>query len=211
MRITRLLFAMSAAMVCFFINGQRALAQSETPKLELGVHFATLRLGPFDTASPGVGSRVTYNFTDSLSFEGEVNYFPKEGFYETRRIQALFGLKPGVRFDKVGLFGKLRPGFIRASQIQVQNYPCSSFGGGVTGVDPLPPCVYAREGTSSFALDLGAVIEFYPSRKTVVRFDIGDTVIRNRSLLFGIGTIPSSSYTFTTHNLQINAGVGFRF
>ncbi|MCI0400802.1 MAG: porin family protein [Gammaproteobacteria bacterium] len=210
MRNPKRLIAMLAVMLSF-INGQHTLAQSETPKLELGIHFATLRSGPFDTASPGVGSRVTYNFTDNLSFEGEVNYFHKDGYNETRRTQALFGLKPGVRFDKVGLFGKIRPGFIHASQIQVQNYPCSSFGGGVTGGDPLPHCFYAREGRSSFALDLGAVIEFYPSRKTAVRFDIGDTVIRNRSLLFGIGTIPSSGYTFTTHNLQINAGVGFRF
>lgn len=205
---TRMLFAILAAALFLLLNEQRTLAQSETPKIEIGIHSAALRLGFFDSVSPGVGGRVTYNFAGNTAFEGEVNYFPEEGYSGgTRRIQALFGLKTGLRFDKAGIFGKIRPGLIHTNQLQVQNYPCSF--GGIGQAPPPPPCVYAREGRSSFALDLGAVAEFYPSRRTVVRFDIGDTIIRNRASSFGIGGFAPVS--FTTHNFQFNAGVGFRF
>lgn len=208
---TRMLFAIFAVALFLLINEQRTLAQSETPKLEIGIHSAALRTGFFDSVSPGVGGRVTYNFAESSAFEGEVNYFPEEGYSGgTRRIQALFGLKTGLRFDKAGIFGKIRPGLIHTNQLQVQNYPCS-FGGFGTVELPLPPCVYAREGRSSFALDLGAVVEFYPSRRTVVRFDIGDTIIRNRVSSFGGIGGALAAVRFTTHNFQFNAGVGFRF
>jgi len=49
---------------------------------------------------------------------------------------------------------------------------------------------------TDFSLDVGGVIEFYPSKLVTVRFDVGDTII-NRS--------------FVTHNLQLCAGIGFRF
>lgn len=203
-------FAIFVVALFFLINEQRTFAQSETPKLEVGIHSATLRLSFFDSVGPGVGGRVTYNFAKNTAFEGEVNYFPEEGYSGgTRRIQALLGLKTGLRFDKVGIFGKIRPGLIHTNQLQVQNYPCS-FGGFGAVEPPLPSCVYAREGRRNFALDLGAVVEFYPSRRTVVRFDIGDTIIRNGMPSYGIGGLFGSS-SFTSHNLQFNAGVGFRF
>ena len=65
-----------------------------------------------------------------------------------------------------------------------------------------------------FTTDLGGVLEFYPSKRTVVRFEGGDTILR-----FGPHYEPDP-ITFRqlvkqpsriTHNLQITAGVGFRF
>jgi hypothetical protein len=52
------------------------------------------------------------------------------------------------------------------------------------------------------AFDMGGVVEFYPSRSTTVRFDLGDTIIRFRDPGYA---------TQTTHNLQFSAGFGFRF
>jgi len=54
-------------------------------------------------------------------------------------------------------------------------------------------------GETRFALDLGGVIEFYPSRRFVLRVDLGDTVIRN------------SQPGRTSHNFQFGAGIGIRF
>jgi hypothetical protein len=59
-----------------------------------------------------------------------------------------------------------------------------------------------------FALDLGGVLEFYPSRRTVIRFDVGDALIRfDRARLTPVPAFRAE----VTHNLQLNVGVGLRF
>jgi hypothetical protein len=62
------------------------------------------------------------------------------------------------------------------------------------------------------ATDIGGVVEFYPSRRLVTRFDVGDTMIRNSGYQApqfggGLARTPAS----ITHNFQFNAGIGFRF
>jgi hypothetical protein len=70
------------------------------------------------------------------------------------------------------------------------------------------------------AFDVGGVVEFYPSKRIVTRFDVGDTIIR-----YGDTTVTSiqgpidGPFTLvpitiggeTRHNFQFSAGVGFRF
>jgi hypothetical protein len=70
-------------------------------------------------------------------------------------------------------------------------------------------------------VDVGGVLEFYPSRRIVVRFDGGDTIIRYNQRTFDFLVFPMGSTTpvltpitqpaYTTHNFQFTAGVGFRF
>ncbi|MEK6281283.1 MAG: hypothetical protein AABN95_13100 [Acidobacteriota bacterium] len=58
-------------------------------------------------------------------------------------------------------------------------------------------------------MDLGAVLEFYPSRKLLTRFDVGDTIIHyGNEAAFPSATSPGSR---RNHNLQVSAGIGFRF
>ena len=74
---------------------------------------------------------------------------------------------------------------------------------------------------STFATDVGGVLEFYPSRRLVTRFDAGDTIIHfNRRTADVIAFDPvTSTFTLapsfvparTTHNFQFMASVGFRF
>jgi len=63
----------------------------------------------------------------------------------------------------------------------------------------------AREGMwhfdrGYFAADLGGVLEYYPSRHTTIRIDLGDTI------LFYGGTALG-----TVHNFQPAIGFGYRF
>jgi hypothetical protein len=51
-----------------------------------------------------------------------------------------------------------------------------------------------------FAADLGGVLEYYPSRHTTIRIDLGDTI------LFYGGTALG-----TVHNFQPAIGFGYRF
>src|SRR4051812_39639408 len=107
------MFSVLCAAISFVtLSPQPARAQSEVPKLELGAQFSAIRLTDFDTTEPGVGGRVTYNINHHLSVEGEFNFFPREQTVLTggQKIEGLFGAKYGWRSDRVGLFGKLRPG-----------------------------------------------------------------------------------------------------
>ena len=54
--------------------------------------------------------------TPLLTFEGELNLFPSDIPDEvpvtSSRLEGLFGVKIGPRFDRFSVFGKIRPGFV---------------------------------------------------------------------------------------------------
>jgi hypothetical protein len=61
-------------------------------------------------------------------------------------------------------------------------------------------------------MDIGGVLEFYPSSRIVTRFDAGDTMIRFGSVALPFGfTELNVTPPETIHNFQFSAGVGFRF
>ena len=191
------LFVLVTAAALLMVPAQNAQAQShsETPKVEFGAQYTFLRLRDFDINDSGVGGRLTYNVTDNFGIEGEANFFPERRpnfatlqlppFFSvnSRRAQGLFGVKYGMRSEKLGIFGKLRPGFMHFSE-----------GTSVPGVS---------SSATEFALDYGGVLELYPARPFALRFDVGDTVIRYDKAVF--------VNPFFTHNLQISTGVAFRF
>lgn len=201
------------SIVLFLLNfSTHAKAQDETPKIELGVHFSALPLDDDPTDNvicpvcdtftyTGIGGRFTYNLNNSLALESEVNFFLRENqrrrsrLVGGRSVQGLFGVKAGKRFEKVGLFAKVRPGFLRFSDT-VQS------GLGQMAVDFFP--------RTHFNVDVGGVLEFYPSRTVILRLDVGDTIIRYREENLEGALIPVVDAA-TRHNLQFNVGVGFRF
>ena len=193
-----------------------AAAQSEPPKYEIGLHAATITPVGHEPGNAGGGMRFTYNFNSMLAAEGEVNVFSRSHLRDSTRVQGLAGLKAGVRFDKVGFFGKIRPGVAHHAFTNARNAPCYTFARPANS--PVPDCRFAQTGRNDFALDLGAVVEFYPARRWVLRFDVGDTLLR-RSLpnvtidTLGIGNLLLNAPTShaITHNMQIHAGAGFRF
>ena len=63
-------------------------------------------------------------------------------------------------------------------------------------------------------MDFGGVLELYPSRRTLIRFDAGDTVIKYGSRSIEGFSISHSIVTFppeTRHNFQFSTGFGLRF
>jgi hypothetical protein len=206
-------FKLAAAFVFLFAPGGRAQAQEEAPKFEVGAQFTSIAVDDNPSSLSicnacdefvykGVGGRFTYNVNDSLAVETEVNFFLDENQrYTSRRVgghpvQALFGVKAGRRFERFGVFGKVRPGFISFSRVV-----SSGIGGG-----PILPDLSRK---THFNLDVGGVFEVYPSRRVVLRVDAGDTIVR-----YGEENLPGAQIPFegeTRHNFQFNAGVGFRF
>jgi hypothetical protein len=77
---------------------------------------------------------------------------------------------------------------------------------------------------TTFATDIGGVLEFYPSKRIVTRFDAGDTIMHFRkrttnTVIFdpitgvtgGISLVPITIPARTTHHFQFMTSVGFRF
>jgi len=209
-------------MFCtLLMTGRSVLAQSdETPRIEIGAHVTALGVsGNSNTRiEPGFGGRLTYNLTETFAIEAEGNFFPRDRFRTFRAggraVQGLFGVKIGKRYKKFGFFGKARPGFISFSE------GVSEVVAGGTVFDPAQPLSFRTRRLTHFAADLGGVLEIYPSRRVLLRFDAGDTIIRygnttvNTFLLVPGDPFVPVPFTIpgaTRHNLQLSAGVGFRF
>ncbi len=207
------------AVISVFLLHSVAFSQSQDlPKFELAGEFTTLERDDFDgRTEPGLGGRFTYNLNRIFSLEAAGYFFPKECFNcrnNGRVIQALGGFKAGKRFENWGIFGKARPGIVSFSDGEFNLFP--------TG--PVTPTSVFEVRTSrvtSFATDIGAVLEFYPSKRIVTRFDAGDTIIyftRRTTNNFRFDPVTNSSFigpvttpARTTHSFQFIASIGFRF
>ncbi|MCU0238303.1 MAG: hypothetical protein MUC29_02595 [Pyrinomonadaceae bacterium] len=198
-------------------NLSKQTVSDKTRKFEVGIQFTSL-MKKDDGDRNGIGSRFGYNFATFgngkyvATAEAEVNYFTGNRFVSDLRrngrvTQGLFGVKVGRKFDKFGVFAKVRPGFTRYSQ-------------GKPGDFISPTQVSEPKGNYNFTTDVGGVLEFYPTKRIITRFDFGDSIVRLKqqqvnTFLIGIGGTPIP-FTFTlpaktNHNFQFNAGIGFRF
>ncbi|HEX8147198.1 MAG TPA: hypothetical protein VF591_08470 [Pyrinomonadaceae bacterium] len=171
----------------------RAQSPAEKHKFEAGAVLTALDMRDATRSKPlGAGLRFAYNFHEYAAFDSELVHYPESpsgGYGET---QGLFGVKAGRRFGKVpvGLFVKARPGFVK-------------LGNDVTRYNP----TFAE---TRFALDLGGVLELYPSGRAIARVDYGDTLIFFGDAPVNSGTRPARRLG-TTHNKQVSFGFGFRF
>ena len=170
--------------------------------------FPTLQPDWATIAEFGFGGRVTMNISRSFALEAEANVFPVDKSANPtigvpirvtepggRKFQAVFGPKIGHRWQKFGVFGKVRPGLFRIDRFEAVEQIGSDF---VLGD--------VRHGLVFFNLDIGGVAEYYPSKRTILRFDAGDTIIR-----YGAQEPKDINPSFTRHNLQLSVGFGFRF
>jgi hypothetical protein len=224
-----------ALALFLFVNSQPLHAQParvkvDVPRFEIGGQFTSLSINPhspscFDLCvigsdrsytEPGGGARFTYNPTNDIGVEAEINVFPREHRDPTffglsgRNLQAQFGVKVGKHFRKVGFFGKLRPGFVSFSKVSyLISTSTIDFGGRQFTIGQ-----FGEKSARFFSTDMGGVVEFYPSRRLVTRVDVGDTVIRYGEILVpglslsgAITRIPRE----TRHNFQVTVGFGVRF
>ena len=84
-----------------------------------------------------------------------------------------------------------------------------------------PSIDFVEKRLTTFAMDVGGVVEFYPTKRVITRLDIGSTIIHYgpRTINFPsfdplTGNFTSQRSTVPAQNrgtLQVIAGVGFRF
>lgn len=239
----KIILSLSAFIFCF-AYGLHASAQTDDHKFEIGGQFSVLNAtngrGSVTTpvpcspapclitttttttdgraTEPGFGARIGYNFNRYFALEAEGNFFPRErdlgdnNFNGGRKTQGLFGAKIGRRYEQYGLFAKVRPGFVHFEQGSFgprDNTICAA-------VFPQPAACFEPRGRTDFAFDVGGILELYPSSRTIVRFDAGDTILRTDRHGVPInvpnrGPVIGSAGNDTTHNFQGSIGIGYRF
>ena len=145
----------------------------------------------------GGGFGFGYNFTRGFAFDSAVNFLPAQGGTDSM-LQGLFGVKLGQRWNRWGLFGKVRPGFIY--------YEEALPGRGITTPHSL----------TRFAWDFGGVAEIYTHHNGTIRFDVGTTLVRYLTDRYDdrftqIGGVISNQYYTNQGNFQISTGYSYRF
>ena len=215
---TFILVGLMLAALNGLARGQSA-PQSQKSRIEVGAVFSVLGINDanglsdlFPRTEVGVGGRFTYNLNRHLALEAEVNLFPRDfrkfttNFTGGRMTEGLFGLKAGIRKNRFGVFGKFRPGFESSGRAEIPHFLNGD------GPDRRNPFGFERIRATQFALDVGGVFELYPSPRTIIRFDAGDTIVRYPGVQFI--HFPEGSVVLETvysHKVQFSVGFGFRF
>ena len=180
---------------------------NETPLLrrEVGTQYSTISLPVLTKECPrgcrqnlsGIGFNLGYNITRGFSYDSNVNFMPSQNG-TTAMMQGQFGVKMGEHWERWGLFGKVRPGFIY--------YENAWPGGGSTTPTSL----------TRFTWDFGGVVEVYTHRNGTLRVDAGTTMVRYLSdhpdpKMSALGDLRSNQYIVTQGNFQLSTAYVYRF
>lgn len=213
-----LLFIITAIGICSLLSPLRTRAQStDLPKYEVAADFSSITFGPGQTEL-GFGGRLTYNLNKHVALEAAGYFFPRncEFCSRDRITEGLFGVKVGKRFKKWGIFAKVRPGVLSFADGQSDIVA-------ITTNPPLGTPIFNFETRrlTTFVVDVGGVLEFYPSKRIVTRLDFGSTIIHYPSRTNNFPIFDSTTGTYvlapfkilaeTRGSIQVMAGVGFRF
>ncbi len=208
--LKKTLFIAIAFILPLLFGNADARAQTDEHKIEVGALFTSLRLDNFPSRASlenenvtvnGLGARIGYNFTENFALDVEANFFPETHFGNNQlgqKTQGFIGVKAGKHFERFGLFAKARPGVMFIGEF-TSSLDCSAVRNGTV----------CRPNHNNFAFDAGVVAEFYPTKRAIIRLDLGDTIIRLKQsggLLFS-----APATTNTTNNFQASIGFGYRF
>src|SRR5215471_11208187 len=175
-----------AILALFLLPPTATHAQSKSDadeyKAEVGAFYTGIHLKGFGGTINGLGGRFGYNINKYLAVDAEASFMPETHLGNNQigqKVQGFIGVKAGMRSRYVGIFAKARPGIMFIGEV-TSSFNCS--GNGFATI--------CRPSHNNFALDMGGVIEFYPSSRTIMRFDAGDTSVRMRNATAGILSTP---------------------
>jgi hypothetical protein len=189
----------------------------DVKKFEVAPEFTTITFEPGNTIV-GPGGRFTYNLNKHVALEAAGYFFAGCEFCGRQSgatTEGLFGAKIGKRFHKWGIFAKARPGLISSSRGRFEYALTGS--SAVSGTQ----FFFVQKRETSFAVDVGGVLEFYPTKRIITRFDFGSTIIRYGGYTANFPSFDPVTETYSLKpfripgevqgSLQFMASVGFRF
>lgn len=181
-------------------------AQSGEPQFRLGVQFVGASSGEFDKTDLGVSGGVAWHPVPFLGLEANMGLYPNDfanaPSFSQSRVEGFFGMTLGPRLGRFRPFAKVQPGFVvfrspREPMACVLIFP------------PPLTCVLAAGGTVA-AVDLGGGIEVFSTRRSFLRFDVSDRMLRYPGPTFDTGgTVRNAA--FFSHDFRVAAGGGWRF
>jgi hypothetical protein len=179
---------------------------------EVGAMFAlqprTLPTFPTMSAYPSLGIWWSWNISRYVSWDSTVMHSGRTpGVYTFsdyqaggRALEILTGTKIGIRRDHMGYFAKIRGGTITFGETERQLTVVSS-----------SEFTADRGMFTSPVLDAGGVLEVYPSRHCILRFDAGSaTIFYQPKDVYQQGiryAVPGE----TQPTMLMSFGAGFRF
>jgi len=211
----KLIFALLSPVVVGFVLATTAHAQVSDHKFEVGGFFTSITLDDFkdrvtpgfatgDSTVNGIGGRLSYNLNENFAIDGEASFFPSNHFGndETgQKMQGFVGVKAGVRNKWAGVFAKARPGVMWFGEFTSRGSCTPTTFGSTCGVSH----------EKDFAMDLGGVVEFYPSERAIIRVDLGDTIVRYQDRTLGTFGNPIFLNGGFKNNFQASLGFSWRF
>ena len=159
-----------AVLACSFLSQSIDLRAQDFTRTEVGITNSILFSNRLEKVTDaGLGGRFTWNLSPNLALEAEADgYFTgsdlTRDMLTSGSLASVFaGPKAGIRRRNFGVFFK--------SQIGVLSYSDVITSTGVRGS-------LATSRRTHAAMDMGGVVEFYPSRRLVLRADIGEVLAR---------------------------------
>jgi hypothetical protein len=200
--LTFVFFVSFVVLYVFVLSSAVARAQN---RFEAGAQIVAAHSGEFDANDIGIGGRLSWQTTDLVGADAEMNVYPRSfpgnrsGSFSRSRIEGLFGVTVGPRLGSVRPFAMLRPGFVT---FRGQPVAC------ILIFPPPLSCVLA-EGHTVFALDIGGGIELFAGPRTFIRVDAGDRLMKYPGPSFRDGRVAQDD--FFSHDFRMSAGAGVRF
>jgi len=183
-----------------------ASAQGSPTRFDAGGQIVATSSEQFDGSDFGFGGRFAWHPLTLLGVEAELDLYPGEfpegRAFSRRRVEGLFGVTAGPRFDRVRLFGKLRAGFLRVDEAP-RPFACIL-------IFPPPLACTLAAGHTLAVVDVGGGIEASVTPRTFVRVDAGDRMTRYPGPSFDAGGVRRDD-GFFGHDFRFSAGAGVRF
>lgn len=200
--------ALRAAQITAFAVSLWSLppaSAAQDRRSDAGVQASFMRYGEFEQSQVGMGLRIGHRLGRRVALDAELNFEPGDlggVAFSASRLEALAGLRLGLDLQRSGAYLTLRGG-VSSFAAAPEPIPCIAI---------FPPplgCVLA-EGESLPAFGFGAGFQAFVGERAVLRFEIGDQMLRYPGPAFAKDRVVEDD-SFWRHNLRLTAGVGWRF
>ncbi|HEY6945768.1 MAG TPA: outer membrane beta-barrel protein [Candidatus Acidoferrum sp.] len=197
-----------------------AEAQEVSSRFEVGGEFSGISLlnsNNYWAVSPGFGGRFDFNLNRRMALDVRLDFFPQgaPSRYQSqggKTLQFSGGLRGKfIQTNRFAVYGVVLPGLLHFS-----NTVTSLTTTVVPGTSPPVIIINAVHGSAThFAVDLGGGVEWYPTRRSIVRVEFGGelytipgrSVLVNPSNPLGLSLILPADIARTW---QFSVGVGYR-
>jgi hypothetical protein len=160
----------------------------------------------------GGGAWGSWNLSKYVSLDTTAFYSPQDDKFAFpqdggRDLMAVWGIKGGIRRDRLGCFAAVRPGMMQFSRTNhYQDFYVN-------------PPVILNAKTTDYVMDVGGVVEYYAARHFLLRADVGNGYVHYHAadLRYPISKVPTltpkDAYypPFQRASIVTLFGVGWRF